>query len=79
MMTKKTLYLVHCIDTEGPLTEGLDATFERIKNTFNIKLKPSKSNLKKIQQKRLNLNGYEEAVYNMVRPDKISYNNSETN
>ncbi len=75
-MTKKTLYLVHCIDTEGPLTEGLDATFERIKNTFNIKLKPSKSNLKKIQQKRLNLNGYEEAVYNMVRPDKISYNNN---
>ena len=61
-MTKKTLYLVHCIDTEGPLTESLDATFERIKNTFNIKLKPSKSNLKKIQQKRLNLNGYEEAV-----------------
>ena len=44
-MTKKTIYLVHCIDTEGPLKEGLNATFERIKNTFNIKLKPSKSNL----------------------------------
>lgn len=76
MTTKKNIYLVHCVDTEGPLTEKLSATFERIKNTFNIKLKPTKANLKKIQEKKLNLNGYEEAVYNMVRPDKISYNNN---
>ena len=26
----KTLYLVHAIDTEGPLYESLEATFERL-------------------------------------------------
>ena len=35
-----------CIDTEGPLTESLKATFERINNKFNLSLKPSISTLK---------------------------------
>ena len=34
-----TVYVVHCIDTEGPLHESLTATYERIKNTFEIRSK----------------------------------------
>lgn len=75
-MKKKVIYLVHCIDTEGPLYENIKNTFERIKNSFNIKLKPSKKILAKLQNKELNLNGYEEAVFNLVKPEKISYNYS---
>ena len=27
---EKIVYIVHCIDTEGPLDESLSATFERL-------------------------------------------------
>lgn len=43
------LHVVHCIDTEGPLTEDLDATFMRLYNIFGLKMKPSKDNLIAIQ------------------------------
>ena len=46
------LHIVHCIDTEGPLTESLEATFERINSTFNLELPPSKKILKELQQKK---------------------------
>ena len=41
MSTKKVLYIVHCIDTEGPLNETLDATFERLESIFDIKITPT--------------------------------------
>ena len=31
MRKKKILYIVHCIDTEGPLNESLKKTFHRLK------------------------------------------------
>jgi hypothetical protein len=52
---KPKLYIVHCVDTEGPLHEPLDATFERLKAIFDIDLKATKVNLKKIQKQELNL------------------------
>ena len=42
------VYVVHCVDTEGPLNESLIATFKRVKDLFNIELKPSEENLEKI-------------------------------
>lgn len=36
-----TVYVVHCIDTEGPLYESVEATFERLKEIFHIDLDPS--------------------------------------
>ena len=47
---KNNLYVVICIDTEGPLTESLNATFKRINSKFNLSLKPSISTLKKLQK-----------------------------
>ena len=40
----KKVYVVHCIDTEGPLNESLKNTFERIKSIYGIRLKPTKKN-----------------------------------
>ena len=50
----KKVYIVHCIDTEGPLNENLKTTFKRIYSIFGIKLKPTKKNLIKIQNKKIN-------------------------
>lgn len=44
------LYVVHCVDAEGPLNETLCATFERLKYIFNIDLEPTSDNLKIIQE-----------------------------
>ena len=36
MPRDKLVYIVHSIDTEGPLHESLDAKFERVKDLFGI-------------------------------------------
>ena len=38
------VYIVNCIDTEGPLNEPINATFERIKDTLNIEEIPYEHN-----------------------------------
>jgi len=68
------LHIVHCIDTEGPLTETIQATFERIKSVYGIKLSPSEGTLVKLQKKELDLNGFEGAVARMVAPELLDYN-----
>ena len=44
------MYVVHYIDTEGPLYESLPATFKRMKELFNIDLFSSEENLEKTQK-----------------------------
>ena len=60
----KIVNIVHCIDTEGPLTESLSNTFQRLRNIYNIQLKPTKKNLEKIQLEKINLNGLEKQIAN---------------
>ena len=48
-MKKPVLHIVHCIDTEGPLDEDIQATFERLDYIFGIKLKPTRENLIALQ------------------------------
>ncbi len=43
------IYVVHCIDAEGPLRETSDATFERLKSIFGIELEPSAKNLERVK------------------------------
>ena len=74
MPSNKTLYIVHCIDTEGPLNETLDATFERLESIFDIKLNPTKENLRLIQNKEIDLYGKEEAVAKCFSPELLKYN-----
>lgn len=76
MNPKNTIYVVHCIDTEGPLYESIAATFERVNKIFDLDLEVSNENLKKLQNKELDLNGKEDKVYNVVAPKRINTNDT---
>ena len=69
----KTLYVVHSIDTEGPLYESLSETFARLKAIFSVEIEPSKENLVKLQNGEIELGGLETAVQKVVVPNLISY------
>lgn len=70
------VYVVHCIDSEGPLHESLEATFERLKHIFHLELEPSEELLKKLQNGEVNLNGIEESVKTTLNPHLLNYNNT---
>ena len=48
---KPIVYVVHCIDTEGPLYESHEAIFDLLEKEFGIKLMPMESNYKKLLKK----------------------------
>ena len=58
-MNQKIVYVVHNVDTEGPLYESLEATFERIESIAELKFTPSFDLLKKLQNGEIDLNGKE--------------------
>jgi len=67
----KIVYIVHCVDSEGPLYESLEATFERLHQIFGIYLEPTKLNLYKIQNKLLDLSGKEDDVADVFSNKRI--------
>ena len=72
----KILHIVHCIDTEGPLNETLKSTFDRIYNTYKVKLKPTSSNLEKLQKQKIKLGGIEKNISNFVSKSNLNYINN---
>jgi hypothetical protein len=66
-----TVYVTHCIDTEGPLYESIDATFERVESIFDIDIEHTQEKLEKLQKKSLDLDGIEEDVRKVVAPKQI--------
>lgn len=73
-----TLYVVHCVDTEGPLDETLNATFGRLASTYGIQLAPSRKTLIQLQRGEIDLDGKEDAVARMLAPELLNYNSSWT-
>jgi hypothetical protein len=73
-MNENILYVVHCVDTEGPLDEKLEDTFERVNKIFGLELKPSMEVLEKLQKAELELCGKEKEIQKMVSPELLSYN-----
>jgi len=74
MDAKKIVLITHCIDTEGPLYESLEAKFERIKDLFGIdNIQPTKENFQKIQNAEIDLNGLEESVANIFNSHLATY------
>jgi len=71
---KGIVYVLHCIDTEGPLYESLPATFERIAYLTGVQLPPTAENLRKIQKKEIALNGFEEVASRAFSPHILGYN-----
>ena len=67
-----SVYIVHCIDTEGPLYETPTVPFEMIKNIFGFDIEPTRENLIKIQNGELDLHGEEEAVCQVVDIHRIT-------
>ncbi len=75
-MTPRPVYIVHCIDTEGPLHESLTATFERLRDIFHLELEPSEATLQKLQNGSYDLNGLELAVQRVIDPHLLAYNDT---
>lgn len=71
-----TVYVVHCIDTEGPLHESIQATFERISGIFGIDLPPSAETLHQLQNGEIDLGGLEAEIARVVAPDLLDYNDT---
>ena len=69
---EKTVYIVHAVDTEGPLYESLEATFERMNELLGLQITPSYENLKKIQNKEFDLDGNEDLAREIFSRSKIS-------
>ena len=76
MKKNKVLYIIHCIDTEGPLNESLKKTFLRLKSIFGISMKPSKKNLIKIKNKQINFGKKTDLIAKVFSKQLIEYNNS---
>ncbi|MGO9377191.1 MAG: hypothetical protein ACLP29_01405 [Dissulfurispiraceae bacterium] len=72
----ETVYVVHCIDTEGPLHESVEATFDRLKSIFKLDLEPSTEMLRRLQAGEVDLGGLESAVRKVVDPHLLSYNDT---
>jgi hypothetical protein len=71
-----TVYVVHCIDTEGPLHESVAATFERLKAIFNLDLEPNTTLLRRLQAGEVDLGGLESAVQKVIDPHLLAYNDT---
>lgn len=75
-MNNNPVYVVHCIDTEGPLHESVDATFQRLRAIFHLDLEPSADLLRRIQAGEVRLDGLERAVQKVVDPHLLAYNDT---
>ncbi len=71
-----TVYVVHCVDTEGPLHESVEATFERLRSIFQLDLEPSAELLRRLQKGTVDLDGVEAAVQKVVDPHLLAYNDT---
>ena len=75
-MNNPKLHIVHCVDTEGPLQESLDATFDRLHDSKGFKFEPSDDLLKRLQNKEIDLDGREEEVADYLHPRRLAYLNN---
>ena len=72
----KNLYIVHAIDTEGPLYESLPATFERLEKITGVRLEPTQENLERVRRRQLDLGGREAVASLAVAKELLTYNDT---
>jgi len=74
MSNSGTVYIVHHIDTEGPLWESIEELFARLKIIFGVELAPTYENLGKLQQGIIDLpNGQKKELLVAVDPHTIGF------
>jgi len=73
-MSDKTVYLVHAVDTEGPLYESLRATQERLLKTFGLDYDLSGPRQLELLRAGVGVpEALQAAVKDFVSPDRLSY------
>lgn len=74
---EKILYIVHCVDTEGPLWEPIECLFERIYNVYGLKFKPSLNKLNELQSGIGVPFKIRSGVMEFLRPERINAYNKD--
>lgn len=75
MSNPSTVYVVHTIDTEGPLYESLEAKFIRLNDLFGIRdIEPTKDNIEKLKLMKIPLGGIEKEVAAILNGHLAEYN-----
>jgi hypothetical protein len=67
-----TVYVVHCVDTEGPLYETPKVFFEQLHNIYGIDIEPTKENFDKLHKGQLDVGEYKEAIMELAEHHKLS-------
>ena len=71
-----TVHVVHCVDTEGPLYESLEATFDRLHAMFGLRLPASPETLEALRRGEIDLGG-KEAVARLALSERLlTYNDT---
>jgi hypothetical protein len=71
-----SLYIVHCVDTEGPLNESIGETFKRLKLIFNVDMPATQENLEKLQAKKIDLGKKTKPISEAFSKHLLAYNNT---
>ncbi len=71
MVSAGEVFFVHAVDTEGPLYEGLSALFSTIKDQFGIELAPTRGNIERLRQKKIDVGEKADALQAFVNPDRV--------
>jgi hypothetical protein len=68
------VYVVHCIDTEGPLYESLDAKFERLENIIDVSdIERTQETFDRLLRGEIDLGGKEELVRQIFSSHLCNY------
>lgn len=67
-----TVYIVHCVDTEGPLYESKDVIFEQIKRIFGIDIESSQENYELLQNGSLDFGNNTEGIRELLKNHKVA-------
>ncbi|OLC44525.1 MAG: hypothetical protein AUH74_00140 [Nitrospirae bacterium 13_1_40CM_4_62_6] len=77
-MDNRIVYVVHAVDTEGPLYESLAAKFERLRETFAVQheIEPTWENFRKLQRGDIPLDGKEAFIASAFSSHLVDYNDT---
>lgn len=67
------VYIVHCVDTEGPLYQDFSVPFQMINEMYGLSIEPTEENLYKLQNQLLPLGGHEEDAAIIMDPHRIKF------
>lgn len=70
------VYIVHCVDTEGPLHQDFEVPFQMINEMYGLSIEATEANLYKLQNRQMHLEGHEEDAAIITDPHRIKFQGS---